>query len=98
MTDQERNFLAAINKTPRRSKKFIAFFFSIIMIAGILVAALLTQQFVWAMAVFMSIGMLAIASISIGYVLSQNALDKFIQGVAHLGGIGDAIIPKDTVD
>ena len=73
-----------LEKTPLKSKKFIAFFFSMLVIAGILVTALLTQSIGWAIATFMCIGIMAIAFISIGYVLSQNALDKFVRGVGHL--------------
>ena len=91
--------MSAIDKTPLKSKKFIAFFFAVLIIAGVLVMALLTQKFVMEMVLFMSIGMLAISAISIGYVLSQAALDKFVQGVSHLtGGLKDAIIPKDNLE
>lgn len=76
-----------LEKTPLKSKKFIAFFFAMLVIAGILVTALVTQQFVWAMALFMSIGIMAVAFISIGYVLSQSALDKFVRGVGQLKGL-----------
>jgi MFS-type transporter involved in bile tolerance (Atg22 family) len=77
---------SAADKKPSKSKKFIAFFFSMLLIASILVIALMTQSFVWSMSLFMAIGIMAIAFIAIGYVLSQSALDKFIHGVEHLSG------------
>jgi ABC-type multidrug transport system fused ATPase/permease subunit len=70
-----------LNKKPLSSKKFIAFFFSMLLIAGILVVALLTQTFTWAMASFMSIGVFSVAVLAIGYILRQSALDKFLAGV-----------------
>jgi hypothetical protein len=75
----------ALEKTPLKSKKFIAFFFTSLVIAGILVTALCTQQFVWAMALFMGIGMVVLGFLGIGYVLSQSALDKFVRGIGLLG-------------
>jgi hypothetical protein len=91
--------MKTIDKTPLKSKKFIAFFFSILVLAGILVAALVTQKFTWAMVLFMSIGMLAISAMSIGYVLSQAALDKFIQGVGQLrGGLQNDRSSEDSME
>ena len=58
------------------SKKFVAFFISLAVLAGILVTALLTQSFVWAMALFMSIGILGIVCLVLGYILSQKKLDS----------------------
>ena len=71
-----------IEKTPLKSKKFIAFFFTILVVAGILIAALLTQTFNLAMASFMSIGIAGICALGIGYVLSQKALDKYMRGIS----------------
>jgi hypothetical protein len=79
-------FYVAFEKTPLKSKKFIAFFFSLLVIASVLVAALFTQVFSWAMAMFMCIGILGICAISVGYVLSQAALDKFMRSVVQLEG------------
>lgn len=72
-------------KTPLSSKKFIAFFFASLVIAGILIAALLTQTFGWAMVAFMSIGILGVCCLAIGYILKQAALDTFVRGVVGLG-------------
>jgi len=91
--------MSAIDKTPLKSKKFIAFFFSLLVIAAILIIALFTQPITMAMSLFMGIGILAVGVIAIGYVLSQAAVDKFIQGV---GGIAGAVKkeeePKDEAD
>ena len=77
-----------LEKTPLNSKKFIAFFFALLIIAGILTIALITQTFSWSMSLFMAIGMLGIAFVAIGYVLSQAALDKFVSSLGNL---------KDTI-
>jgi len=88
-----------LEKTPLKSKKFIAFFFSMLLIAGILVTALVTQTIVWPIATFMSIGIMAIAFIAIGYVLSQSALDKFVRGIGSLGGLkSNATDSEDTLE
>jgi len=79
----------AFEKTPLASKKFIAFFFSLLVLAGVLVTALLTQTFGWAMVAFMSVGILGVCTLAIGYILPQAALDKFIRGVAGLKGTFD---------
>lgn len=57
------------------SKKFIAFLISLFVLAGLLGVALFTQTFVWAMALFMSIGVLGIVCLVLGYILSQKKLD-----------------------
>lgn len=66
------------------SKKFIAFFATMIIVAGILITALLTQTFVWAMAAFMGIGILVIGVMAIAYVNNQATLDRFIEAVKGL--------------
>lgn len=58
-----------------KSKKFIAFLLGLLVLAGLLATALVTQTFVWAMALFMSIGILGIVGLVLGYVLSQKKLD-----------------------
>jgi hypothetical protein len=73
-----------VEKTPLSSKKFVAFFFSLLLIAGVLGTALFTQTFGWPMVTFMCIGILGICTIAIGYVLSQAALDKFMRGVTGI--------------
>jgi predicted ferric reductase len=57
------------------SKKFVAYFLSLLVIAGLLGFALWTQTFSWSMAVFMSIGILGIVALVLGYILTQRKLD-----------------------
>lgn len=87
--------MSILEKTPLKSKKFIAFFFAMLVLAGILIFALKTQIIGWAIALFMCIGIFAIAFISVGYILSQSALDKFVRGVGQLKGTGE---PDETSD
>ena len=86
--------MSKLDKTPLKSKKFIAFIFSILIIAGVMITALFTQTFGWPIALMMSIGMLGLTATTIGYVLSQGALDKFMQGISHISGglknVGDS--------
>ena len=70
-----------IDKTPLKSKKFVAYILANIFIVGLLVTALITQPFGWSMSAFMCIGITAIAVISIGYILSQKAVDSFLAGI-----------------
>ena len=79
--------MSILEKTPLKSKKFIAFFFSLLLLAGILLFALNTQTIGWPLAAFMCIGIFSIAFISVGYILSQGALDKFVRGVGQVKGI-----------
>jgi len=81
-----------MDKKPFASKKFIAFFFSSLLIAGILVAALVTQIFTWPMAVFMAIGIFSLGFLTVGYILPQAALDKFVRGAEN---ISSSIKPKE---
>ena len=57
------------------SKKFAAYFLSLLVIAGLLGVALFTQTFGWPMAAFMSIGILGIVALVLGYILTQRKLD-----------------------
>ena len=91
--------MSILEKTPLKSKKFVAFFFALLVLAGILIFALKTQTVGWAIAAFMCIGIFAIAFISVGYILSQGALDKFVRGVGQLKGItGNDKTPEDSVE
>lgn len=71
-------------KTPFQSKKFIAFIFSMVIITGVLVTTLFTQISGWALAGFMSIGIMGLCSLAIGYVLSVAALEKFVGAAKNL--------------
>jgi len=73
-----------LDKKPLQSKKFIAFFFSLLVLAGILTIALVTQTFGWAMVTFMSIGVFGLCALAIGYILPQAKYDKFISSVVDL--------------
>jgi len=73
-----------LDKKPFSSKKFISYLFSIVVLASILTIALFTQSFGWAMVTFMTIGIITIGALSIGYVLSQAALDKFLSSVTDI--------------
>jgi len=57
------------------SKKFAAYFLSLLVIAGLLGFALYTQVFSWPMATFMSIGILGVVCLVLGYILTQRKLD-----------------------
>jgi hypothetical protein len=71
-------------KLPLSSKKFLAFFFSMLMITGIMIVALVLQPITWPMATFMAAGMISNGALSIGYVINQTALDKFMAGIAKV--------------
>lgn len=75
-----------MEKKPLSSKKFISFLFSALLIAGILIMALITQQFSLAMSLFMCIGIFGLVFIAVGYILSQAALDKLVRGVEVMKG------------
>jgi cyanate permease len=57
------------------SKKFVAYFLSLLVVAGLLGIALFTQTFGWPMAAFMSIGIIGIIALVLGYILTQRKLD-----------------------
>ncbi len=91
--------MSILEKTPLKSKKFIAFFFALLLLAGILIFALKTQVFGWAIAVFMCIGIFAIAFLSVSYIGKQGDLDKFVRGVGQLKGVGGANeTPNDSLE
>ena len=91
-------FNMTFERTPLSSKKFIAFFFSLLVVAGILITALLTQTFGWAMVVFMSVGIFAVGFLAIGYILPQAALDKFVRGATALQGKQDGNNTNDSME
>jgi hypothetical protein len=91
--------MSLLNKTPLKSKKFIAFFFALLVLASVLIFALKTQVFGWAIALFMCIGIFAIAFLAVSYIGKQGDIDKFIGGVTTLKGIGEAgETPKDPME
>ena len=70
-----------MEKTPLSSKKFIAFFASLAVIAGVLITALVTQSFGWPMVAFMTAGITGICALAIDYIGKQGSLDKFMRGL-----------------
>jgi hypothetical protein len=74
-----------MDKKPLDSKKFLCFFFSMVMISGIMIAALALQPITWPMALFMAAGMIADGALAIGYVISQKSLDMFLATMSDIG-------------
>jgi hypothetical protein len=72
------------DKKPFQSKKFWAFLTSSLIIAAVIVIALFTQTFTLTMSFFMSIMGVGLCALSIGYIVSQTALDKYMQGIANI--------------
>jgi hypothetical protein len=83
------------DKNILNSKKFAAFFFAVAVIAGILIVALIYHPALnpWT-AAFLTIGMIAVGALAIGYIVSQKSLDKFLSTVK---GVTDAV-GKDSVE
>ena len=80
--------MTTANKKIKFSKKFFMLLFSVLLVTGLLITALVTQSFGWPMAAFMCIGIIIIAVMAIAYVFNQATLDTFIEaisaGVGHL--------------
>jgi uncharacterized membrane protein YcjF (UPF0283 family) len=76
--------MAYKDKLPLSSKKFICFLFSMIMITGVLVVALVLQDITWPLALFMSAGMISNGALAVGYILGQVSLDKYLAGMARI--------------
>jgi hypothetical protein len=74
-----------MDKKFHQSKKFLALIFCMMMISGIMIVALVLQPITWPMALFMAAGMIANGSLSIGYVISQSALDRFLTTISDIG-------------
>lgn len=83
------------HKAPLDSKKFLALVFCMAIITGILITALASQPITWPLALFMTVGMLSLGCLAIGYVLSQSALDRFLSTV---GDISKSIGVKERKD
>ena len=69
-----------------QSKKFIAFFFAMIVMAAVVVAVVYAPALTLPTAIVASLGMLGITFLGIAYVKSVAVLDKFIVAVGKLGG------------
>jgi len=87
-----------MDKKALQSKKFIAFFVSLAVMAGILIVALVTQTFGIAMSAFMSLGMAAIAVMCISYVNKQGTLDRYISLAKIVGDIGEKVDDKEDME
>lgn len=68
----------SLNKLPLKSKKFIALFFIVIVLAGLLAFTLCTQIIGWPLAAFACLIVVTIGILGVGYILGQAALDKYI--------------------
>ena len=75
-----------MNKKAHQSKKWLAFFFTELLLAGLLGYALKTQPFGWPMAGFMSIGVAGMTTLAIGLILKQAMYDKWVAGISAIGG------------
>ena len=78
--------MSILEKTALKSKKFIAFFFTLLLLAGILIFALVTQTIGWPLTAFMCIGIFGISFLAVSYIGKQGDLDKFVRGVSQLKG------------
>lgn len=67
-----------IDKLPLKSKKFLAFFYIVTVLAVLLALTLFTQTIGWPLAAFCALVVVTIGTLGIGYVLGQSALDKYI--------------------
>lgn len=86
--------MSFIDKTPLKSKKFIFGLIGLTIIAGVLIASLLTQTISWPMTVFMAVLAVGLIVIPVGYTLGQAALDRMgcmISSISDkLGGSDDS--------
>ena len=89
-----------LDKKPFESKKFIFGFIGLLIIAGILVVALVTQTIGWALTAFMCVLGIAIAVIVVGYTQGQAGVDKLSAMVksVNFGGSDDDDIPGDSLE
>lgn len=88
--------MESMNKTVFNSKKFAAFIVSISIIASVLIVALVYKPELnaWT-AGFMMIGLLGLCSVSIGYILGQASLDKFL---SKIGEVVKDVEPKSHLE
>lgn len=73
-------------KKPLESKKFILTIFSILILAGIIIVSLFTQQIGWPLALVLSLLALGIIIIPIGTILGMTAIDKVATMVESITG------------
>lgn len=90
-----------LDKKPFESKKFIFGFIGLLIIAGILVVALVTQTIGWALTAFMCVLGIAIAVIVVGYTQGQAGVDKLaamVKSLPKFGESDDDSISGDNLD
>lgn len=67
-----------LDKVPLKSKKFIALFFIVLVLAIMLGLTLFTQTIGWPLAAFAALIVVTIGTLGVGYILGQAGLDKYI--------------------
>lgn len=72
-------------KTALKSKKFLAFLLCLIILAGLAITALITQNVGWPLAAFMLAIVLTIGFLGVGFVFSVAQLDKYVRLAAITG-------------
>jgi len=74
-----------------KSKKAIAFFLCVLILASMAIIALVTQEIQWPLAAFMTSIVLVIGFLGTGFIFSTAQLDKYIR----LAQINKFIHPHD---
>lgn len=67
-----------LDKVPLKSKKFIALFFIVLVLAILLGLTLFTQTIGWPLAAFAALVVVTIGTLGVGYILGQAGLDRYI--------------------
>lgn len=67
-----------LDKMPLKSKKFIALFFIVLVLAIMLGLTLFTQTIGWPLAAFAALIVVTIGILGVGYILGQAGLDKYV--------------------
>ena len=78
-------------KFPKLSKKLVAFFYTQTIYAVLLIVLFATQEITIAAAFLGGIIALSMGVVSVGYVISQSAIDKLIVGVGKIASFGQPI-------
>ena len=77
-----------VNKLPYQSKKFIGFIFAVLVLAAICGMIVFTQAVGWITGLCLLGGILTVGAISIGYIMGQAGLDKYVAIAETLTNIG----------
>ena len=78
-------------KFPKLSKKLVAFFFTQTVYTVLLIILFTTQVITISAALLGGIIALSMGVVSVGYVISQSAIDKLIVGVGKIASFGRPI-------